>query len=175
MEELWKDIPGYEGLYQVSNLGQVRSLNYAKKKGNIKLLKSRKSSGYIRVTLVKHGKHKCFFVHRLVALCFIENPLNYPIINHKDENKENNRVDNLEWCSFWYNTNYGSRNEKVAEKLRKHEEKWVAVNCYNLQGNFIKYYRSMLETKKDGFNPSGVSHCCRGIAKTHHGYRFEYA
>lgn len=175
MEEIWKDIPGYEGMYQVSNLGQVRSLNYGRT-GKIKLLKQHYDiHGYLKVGLAKHRECKYYFVHRLVAICFIENPLNYPIINHKDENPSNNIVDNLEWCDHKYNINYGSRNEKVAEKLRKHEEKWRAVNCYNLYGKFIKHYKSIISTKGDGFNPKAVLHCCRGRHQTHHGYRFEYA
>ena len=108
MIEIWKDVPGYEGLYQVSNYGRVLSLyRYRKKSQNILKTFTRKT-GYIAVTLQKNGKRETKLVHQLVALCFIDNPNNYPIINHKDENPSNNRVDNLEWCTHKYNSNYGT-------------------------------------------------------------------
>lgn len=131
--EIWKDIPNYEGLYQASNFGRIRSLdkvikNRGKnqygstfdiiKKG--KILKQRlNKGGYLKVYLIKEGKSKTFIAHRLIALTFIPNPNNYKIVNHKDENKTNNNIDNLEWCTQSYNINYGSRNEKAAEKLKK--------------------------------------------------------
>ena len=115
MTEIWKDIPGYEGLYQVSNLGQVRSLKF----GKIKILKQEDKNGYKRIQL----KKKHFLVHRLVAICFIDNPLNYPIINHKDEDPSNNKIDNLEWCSIQYNNNYSRK--YINTKSKK-------VNCFDL-------------------------------------------
>lgn len=99
-KELWATIKGYEGLYEVSNYGNVRSLKY----GKIKYLKpSNNGNGYNQVILCKNGKTKQFTVHRLVANAFIENPLNLPQINHKDENKLNNKVENLEWCDSRHN------------------------------------------------------------------------
>lgn len=111
INEIWKDCKGYEGLYQVSNLGRV---------WNIKLQRYLKGSydkdGYIRVNLTaKNGKVKTERVHRLVALVFLDNPNNYPQVNHKDENKGNNCVDNLEWCDAKYNINYGTRNDRMAK------------------------------------------------------------
>lgn len=115
MDEIWKDIPGYEGKYEVSNLGNVRSLNY-NHTGEIKLLKQgTNKKGYKLVNLCKNGKQKCYLIHRLVAMTFIPNPNNLPIINHKDENKVNNNVKNLEWCTIAYNNNYGTRNERTSE------------------------------------------------------------
>ena len=109
MEE-WKYIEGYEGLYQVSNYGRVRSLFY-RKKNQVQLLKLRKvTKGYLQVALWKNRKRKDFMVHKLVAEAFIPNPNNYPQINHKDEDKTNNCVENLEWCTNEYNHNYGTRN-----------------------------------------------------------------
>ena len=102
MQEIWKDIKGYEGKYQVSNLGRVRSLydqNQFKKTYRIKLLKFNIRSGYYNVNLNNHRKRKNFQVHRLVAFAFIPNFDNKPIINHIDENRLNNKVDNLEWCT----------------------------------------------------------------------------
>ena len=127
MEE-WRDIPGYEGLYQASNFGKIRSLtkkivqfngyNYSEKKYNGKILKPSIVRGYERVLLQDKGIKRNYFVHRLVAMTFIENPNNLPYINHKDENKLNNKVENLEWCTQSYNINYGNRNKKVREKLK---------------------------------------------------------
>ena len=114
MEE-WRDIKGYEGKYQVSNLGRVRSLNF-NKTGKIKELSYAKRRGYLGVTLFKDKKPKTFAVHRLVAEMFIPNPNNYPQVNHKDENKLNNNVENLEWCTVLYNNCYGTRLKKVSEK-----------------------------------------------------------
>ena len=119
--EIWKDIPEYEGLYQVSNFGNVKSLNYLCT-GKEKIMKPTKNKdGYLYINLYKDGKRKMFKVHRLVCFAFLENLLNYPCVNHKDENKENNHVNNLEWCTHEYNNNYGSKNERASEaKKGKH-------------------------------------------------------
>lgn len=130
MQEIWKDILDYEGLYQVSNLGRIKSLNrkvtqyngynYSERFYKGKILKyCVKPNGYAQVGLGKNGKIKWFAVHRLVAQAFIDNLNNEKYINHKDENKLNNKVENLEWCSCSYNINYGTRNDKVREKLIK--------------------------------------------------------
>lgn len=117
--EEWKDIPDYEGKYQVSNMGRVKSLNYARRK-QVKVLRPgiEKTRGYLSVTLLKDGKQKTKPVHRLVAIAFIPNPNDLPQVNHKDENKLNNCVDNLEWCNAKYNCNYGHRNMKISQKLK---------------------------------------------------------
>lgn len=130
MEEIWKDIPKYEKLYQVSNYGRVKSLkrvvscncrnqyktfkiSYTKKE---KILKGRKDKdGYLEVNLCKNGKHSNYKIHRLVALLFINNTNNYDQVNHKDENKLNNNVNNLEWCNAKYNCNYGTRINRIKE------------------------------------------------------------
>lgn len=118
MDEMWKDIEGYEGLYQVSNTGQVKSLNY-NQTGEIKLLKQyTNKKGYKRTSLSKNGKVKNHWMHRLVAIAFIPNPNNYKEINHKDENPSNNNVKNLEWCTHEYNMNYGTRNERASKSMR---------------------------------------------------------
>ena len=106
MKEVWKDIPMYADIYEVSNFGRVRS----KVTGHIiKCYPNHK--GYLRVVIHLNGRIKKEMVHRLVALTFIPNPNNYPQINHKDECKTNNMVDNLEWCTCEYNTNYGTRSK----------------------------------------------------------------
>ena len=112
MKEIWKDIKGYEKLYQVSNLGNVRRIKFINnrtQKDKIKMLKLIKDKkGYLKINLWKNNKSKMFLVHRIVAETFILNPNNLPQVNHKDENKSNNCVENLEWCSQKYNNNYGN-------------------------------------------------------------------
>ena len=110
MKEEWRDIKGYEGKYKVSNLGRVYSF-YKRE-----CLEPGEVKGYLQVSLYKNGKRNIFNVHRLVALHFIPNSNNYKEVNHKDENKQNNRVDNLEWCDRKYNQNYGSRTQRASEK-----------------------------------------------------------
>lgn len=121
MNEIWKDIEGYEGLYQVSNLGRVRSVDRIGGRGrrfNGRILKPKvKTGGYLLVNFSKEGKRKMFSVHRLVAQAFIPNPEGLPQINHKDENPSNNRVENLEWCDGKYNCNYGIRNERRVQTM----------------------------------------------------------
>ena len=118
-KEIWKDIKGYEGLYQISNLGRVKSFPRAgTRTKKERILKTRFSyNGYERISLSKEDIDKAYFIHRLVAQAFISNPYNYKEINHKDENSRNNKVSNLEWCDRSYNINYKNRNKKVADKL----------------------------------------------------------
>ena len=115
MKEVWKDIKDYEGIYQISNFGRVKSLNY-KSTGPEKIMKLQEhKNGYFTVMLYKDGRQKRVLVHRLVAEVFIANPYNLPCINHKDENTSNNHISNLEWCSYKYNNNYGNHNERLSE------------------------------------------------------------
>ena len=120
MEEIWKSF-GYED-YEVSNFGRIKSYKYDKENGKI-MKPYRDTKGYLQIDLSLDGRkrqnRKHFAVHRLVAQAFIPNPDNLPQINHKDENKENNHVDNLEWCTNEYNSRYGTKSERVAEKTRK--------------------------------------------------------
>jgi len=135
MKEIWKDIKNYEGLYQVSNLGNVKVLdrivNSAIKNNNKvkrlgKTLKQYNKQGYMQVVLTYNKIRKYCNVHRLVAEAFIPNPNNLPQVNHIDENPLNNRVDNLEWCTAKYNCNYGNRNNKIYNKtsFRKGHIPW---------------------------------------------------
>lgn len=137
IEEIWKDIKGYEGLYQVSNFGKIKSLsknnyNYGE---NGKILKGINNKGYLRVSLSKNGKAKLYSIHRIVAETFIDNIYNLPCVNHIDENKMNNRADNLEWCSIEYNNNYGNRNKKISINQRYANNK--PIKCLETGQIFI--------------------------------------
>ena len=122
MEEIWKDIKGYEGLYQVSNSGRVKSLkrknNYGRTIKEKELKQMIHQKGYLVVTLYKNGVGQRNRVHRLVAQTFIKNPKNYPQVNHKDENPRNNMIDNLEWCTNLYNSTYGHTKQKISTKVQ---------------------------------------------------------
>lgn len=168
MKEEWKDIKDLEGLYQVSNWGNVMSLNY-NGTGKPRLMKTVKNKyGYLVVKLFKDRKPKMFRVNRLVAETFIPNPDNLHQVNHIDENKENNRVDNLEWCTPKYNCNYGTRNERRVKTQSK------PVLQLTLTGDLIKEWSSVAECGRNGFNQSLVCQCCNGKRKTHKGFRWEY-
>ena len=135
MKEIWKDIAGYEGYYQVSNLGRVKSIErliaYTNSKGVVshfpveeKIIAQRTDKGgYQRASLKKDKVRKLCLVHRLVAQAFIENPDNLPLVNHKDENRGNNNAMNLEWCTSKYNHNYGNARERMAIARRNYHAK----------------------------------------------------
>lgn len=164
----WKDIQGFEGLYQVSNEGIVVSLPRDYRYGTILnpiSLKPNIARGYCRVTLHKNGKKYKKQVHRLVAQAFIPNENNYPCVNHKDECKTNNCVSNLEWCTHKYNSDYGSRNSLISKRVSK------KVKQYSLQNEFIKEWNS-LTSAAEGTNISlsQISACIHGRQKTAGGY-----
>ena len=169
-KEIWKDIEGYEG-YQVSNLGRVKSPDIyimvnnkykLYKNGNILTPYKHKKTGYMSITI---GKHSTIMVHRLVAKAFISNFNNYPCINHKDENKQNNHVDNLEWCTHKYNNNYGNNTKKLCKPVLQ----------YDLNGNFIKeYYGANEASRQTGINCTNICKCCRGERKKTKGFIFKY-
>ena len=150
-EEIWKDITGYEGLYQVSTLGNVKILNY-KKTGKSKIKKSYSKNGYLRLALYKDGKPKNFFVHRLVGEAFIPNPDGKPFINHRDETHCNNCVDNLEWCTAKYNINYGNCKEKISKAMLGNKNYRLTtakqIKCIDLETNETTYYPSVNEAAR---------------------------
>lgn len=150
-KEVWRDIPGYEGKYQVSNIGNVRSLHYRNTNKAQRLNSVINEGGYNIVGLSKDGKSKQYKVHRLVAEAFIPNPNNYPIINHKDENKTNNVVWNLEWCTYEYNNNYGTKNERASKskkgKTSAMKGKTLSEETKKRISQTLKGHKQSIETK----------------------------
>ena len=154
--EIWKPIEGYEGLYEVSSLGRVKSLGNDKSRKE-KILKPGMARGYLKVGLCRNGKMKFFLVHRLVADAFIPNPMGLPEINHKDEVKTNNIVSNIEWCSAKYNANYGTLQERKASALSKAVEASRFSDFRTIELRFD----STMEADRNEYNSSAVSACCR--------------
>ena len=172
MKEIWIDIPGYEGMYQASNRGNIRSLDrlvkhvcgMRKEKGRI--LKQRLLRSYMSASLRKNGKLKCCFAHRLIALAFLPNPDGLKEVNHKDECKTNNNVRNLEWCSHSYNISYGTARKRSAEKTRK------GVIATDESGN--EYYFDSVHSAS-GIAGNHISECCSGKRKKCGGFSWRYA
>ena len=185
MSEEWRDIQGYEGLYQVSNLGRVRSCDrhtWAGWRGEKALVKGRvrkpsiTRQGYYQVDLLVDGHRKSLKVHRLVAIAFIPNPNNYPYINHKDENPLNNKVDNLEWCTQKYNVNYGTSRQRLSKSLRNNSNApRKATVQLSLNGEVLARYSSISEAaRQTGISQAMISYCCLGRYKTAKGFIFRY-
>lgn len=163
MKEVWKDVIGYEEIYEINNKGEVRN------KIRMRMVKARgDKDGYLRVHLNKDGKQKLFGVHRLVATNFIPNPNNYPQVNHKDENKQNNNVENLEWCTFEYNNSYGTKNERIAKSHCK------KVGRYSLDGELLETYSSLKEAGLKGYDKNSICFCCNGKLRTHRGFIWKH-
>ena len=183
MKKIWKDIKGYEGLYQISNFGEVISLNYNHTKTK-KLLKPQKNkNGYLHVNI----GGKCISIHRLVAEAFILNPDNKKYVNHKDCNKQNNFVSNLEWNTAKENTQHAVKNKLISynTKLKKKScliniQKAIKKNKkeiyqYTKEQIFIKKYRSIIEASKETeCNATHISLCAKGKQKTCGGYIWSY-
>ena len=178
--EIWKDIEGYEGLYQVSNMGRVKSLERMKWCGlnggcyrivPEKIMKGvGDGNGYLQVGLYREGKRKKCRINRLVAQAFLENPDNLPEVNHKDENKKNNCVDNLEWCSHSYNMTYNSRAKKVGKKNSK------PVYSIDKESGLITYWESIREASRQlGISKGNICSCLKGKMKSIGGFYWIYA
>ena len=161
--EVWKDILGYEGFYKVSNKGNIYSVErrdtLGRKIGGRTLRPTSDTHGYHQIGLCKNGIEKKELIHKLVAQAFIPNQNNYLEINHKDENKTNNHVENLEWCTREHNNNYGTRNERLSKKVR----------AVNVETGEVITFNSTQEAGCKGYNQGHVSRACRGVYKTNTG------
>ena len=183
--ENWKDIKGYEGFYQVSDLGRVKSLerDVFNSRGIVYHLKEKilvqgsSKDGYSLVCLSKNGKMKTMKVHRLVAMAFLPNPENKPQVNHKDEVKNNNVVDNLEWCDISYNANYGTKIERQKQTFKDNcksgkIKRVKKVFCVELNKTFDCAKRAEEEL---GIWGTLITKVCKGKAKTTGGFHWRYA
>ena len=192
MEEEWRDIAGYESYYQVSSLGRVRSVERwvqdrfgmkAPYRIHEKILKPKRSqTGYLFVHLSKDGHAHPYRIHRMVAEAFIPNPDGLPTINHKDENKENNHVDNLEWCSIAYNNDYGTRQQRV-QINQKHRR---AVCMMSLNGDVLRTFPTCLsaaryitgeptgKSQRVRVTDNNIRRACRLNRHIAYGYRWEF-
>lgn len=181
IEEIWKDVYGYEGYYQVSNMGRVRSLdryiyhNGARNESKMIFIKGKElkphdaGRKHLTVCLMKNGIGNIYYIHRLVMETFTENIDNLPRINHKDENPYNNELSNLEWCTHKYNTNYGSCIKKRSEKICK------SVSRYDNNMNYIDTFNSCSQAGKElNIDSSSIAKCARGERNTAGGYIWKY-
>ena len=174
--EEWRDVAGYEGLYQVSDQGRVKSLERKVPNGDReqtvkeRFLKPRiDRDGYLRLNLCAGGKPRVFFVHRLVCEAFHDNPENKLDVNHINENKTDNRACNLEWSTRRENCNHGSRNERVAKALGK------PIAQYTLDGELVKIWPSATEAQRQaGFGQSCIWGVANGRYKQAYGFRWKY-
>lgn len=181
MKEIWRDIDGYEGRYQISNLGNVKSLRYAGGNTARNLVPKCNNSGRLWVELIDGKRKKCMLIHRLVAIAFIPNPDNLPQINHIDENPKNNVVDNLEWCTALDNVRaYRKNHPELARKREespvysKHMEKPVLQ--FTKSGEFVKQWKNPVAIANDNkWNEWSILQCCNGNRKTAYGYIWRFA
>ena len=182
-EEIWRDIKNYEGLYQVSNWGRVKTIKTQKIR---KLVSNHK--GYLLVKLCKNGISVGFSVHRLVAEAFIPNPDNLPQVNHINENKTDNRVENLEWCTNEYNHNYGTRNERARlkkignpkmktclGKFGKDHHSSKSIIQFTLDDELVRKWDSASDAHRCiGVNYKNISSCCNGQRLSAGGFKWEF-
>lgn len=188
--ETWKPVVGYEGLYEVSDLGRVRSVPRiirtkrgekefcCRVKGQI-IEPQERRHGYLAVSLYgkpsKNGRFTQKSVHRLVAEAFLPNPNNFTDVNHKDENKQNNALNNLEWMSHKGNTNYGTAQKRRAEKVRNGSRS-RKIDQLDISGNYIRTFPSLAEAHRQlGFAQSNIHHAISGRYSSAYGYKWRYA
>ena len=167
--EVWKDIDGYEGLYQVSNFGNVRSLDYGRTRQVKVLAPKRAGYGYYGVNLYDENHiPTTHYIHRLVAQAFIANPDNLPQVNHLDENKSNNTATNLKWCNSEENVNYGPRRRRAVENT-------IKPIAQMKDGKVVRIWKSGADAGRSGFVPTHITRCCKGKEKSHYGHEWQYA
>lgn len=173
MNEIWKKIVGYED-YEISNYGRIKSF----KKNQEKILSpSKDKDGYKQIILHNNDGIKRFYVHRLVAIHFIPNPNNYKIVNHKDETKDNNVVDNLEWCNTKYNINWGTRNNRMIETRKKNKGLTAPKSIVqtSINGEKIKEWNSACECARElNITQQGISACCLGKIESFKGFIWRF-
>ena len=163
--EVWKPVVGYEGLYEVSNIGRVRSINFHKS-GKAKVMSpSLNTWGYPIVDLRKNNKRHSYTVHRLVALAFIPNPDNLPEINHKNEIKYDNTVENLEWCTRKYNINYGTAIKRRSKPIVQLDNNGNVVKKWESESAASRYYK---------ISRKNIYDCLHGKQKTSKGFVWKY-
>jgi NUMOD4 motif/HNH endonuclease len=176
--EIWKDVVGYEGLYMVSNKGRMKSLNRFRAdgisvKGRVLKLQTCKD-GYYKLNLSKDGKKKTFRVNRLVALSFIDNPLDLPVVNHKDGDKKNNEVVNLEWCTVSENTKHGF--DKLGRVGNNGGMNKVVSQLDKSSNHIIKTFNSIHEASREiGVTVQAISGCLNGRSETSGGFKWAFA
>lgn len=181
MNVFWKKVKGYEGLYEVSNAGHVRSVDrYVKcnhgvaKRSGKTLKETERRKGYLCVNLSKNGKSRSVEIQRIVATAFLPNPEGLPCVNHKDENKKNNSAENLEWCTYAYNNNYGNRKAKCREKTTNGKMS-KKIFQYSRDGELLNEFPSLAEAhRRYGFDASKISLCARNKRKSAYGYIWSY-
>ncbi len=179
MTEIWKDIKGFENSYQISNTGKVKSLERkvpSKVKNTFQTIREKirktntTTAGYEYVVLSKDNTHKTLLIHRLVAEHFLDNPNNLQCVNHKDENKTNNNIENLEWCSYKYNNTYKSIN------LRKSKNNIIRkIIQYDLDMNELRRWNSIKEAANEyNIKSSNIIKCCKGERNHCCGFKWRY-
>lgn len=182
MKEIWKPIPEYEGYYEVSNTGKVKSLTRTiiDKNGvqytyiGKEKTPSIANHGYYSVTLYKQHQTKTFLIHRLVALVFLPNPNNLPFVNHKDENKLNNNVENLEWCSQEYNNNYGTVNERKSQTLTQNSIIMCNKNTHEPIKEFFNVYKALEYLNKPRNGNGNIYKVLKNERQSAYGYWWKY-
>ncbi len=182
MQEIWQDIEGFEGLYQISNLGRVKSLERVvkycentKSKTDKHTVKEHikkptlKENGYLQISLYKNNRGKNLYIHRLVAEAFIDNPKNYKTVNHKNLDKQDNRVNNLEWCS------YGDNNEHARQNLNFKSGKAIKIECINIDTGETEIITDLLAwCKQNNHDRASVYRVLSGRYAHHHRLNFRY-
>ena len=185
-QEIWRDVAGFEGLYQVSDHGRVRSLDHTTKRNNGivhfkgRILQPKVATPYLGVILSKNGKAHPKRIHRLVALAFVPNPNNLPVVDHIDGDKTNNAAGNLRWCTHEQNTNYASDMGVLgptpyARRTREQQERYSNARKKAIVRSDGRLYRCTADAAEDmGVTYSAIMHVLRGMTKTCKGYSFSY-